>query len=87
MVLVKLQGKKTSKITAMDAHEFVYFEVDFDLNNPYQPTDEKIVQMLSSQHPIINEDEEVIITNDVVEVHMRFKDALNDFEEIFGAKA
>jgi hypothetical protein len=34
----------------MDAHEFVHFEVDFDLNNPYQPTDEdeEIVQMLSS---------------------------------------
>jgi hypothetical protein len=56
----------------MDAHEFVHFEVDFDLNNPYQPTDEEIVQMLSSQYPIINEDEEVIITDDVVEVHMGF---------------
>jgi hypothetical protein len=37
----------------MDAHEFVHFEVDFDLNNPYQPTDEEIVQMLSSQHPML----------------------------------
>jgi hypothetical protein len=49
----------------MDAHEFVHFELDFDLNNPYQPTNEEIVQMLSFQHPITDEDEEVIIIDDV----------------------
>jgi hypothetical protein len=66
----------------MDAHEFVHFEVDFDLNNPYQSTDEEIVQMLSSQHPIIDEDEEDIITDDVVEVHMGFKDVVNALETL-----
>jgi hypothetical protein len=55
----------------MDAHEFVHFEVDFDLNNPYQSTDEEIVQMLSSQHPIIDENEEVIIIDDVGLMHTR----------------
>jgi hypothetical protein len=67
-----LLSSDTGISLTMDAHEFVHFEVDFDLNNPYQSSDEEIVQMLSSQHPIIDEDEEVIISDDVVEVHMRF---------------
>jgi hypothetical protein len=55
----------------MNAHGFVHFEVNFDLNNPYQSTDEEIVQMLSSQHPIIDENEEVIIIDDVGLMHTR----------------
>jgi hypothetical protein len=77
-----LLSSDTGISPTMDAHEFVHFEIDFDLNNPYQPIDEEIVQMLSSQHPIVDENEEVIIIDDVVEVHMGFKDALNALETL-----
>ena len=33
----------------MDAHEFINFEVDFDLNNPYEPTKEDILDTLPSK--------------------------------------
>ena len=41
-----LLSSNTRISPTMDAHEFVHFEVDFDLNYPYQPIDEEIVQML-----------------------------------------
>lgn len=34
----------------IDAHEFINYELEFDLNNPYQPTDEDFLDMLPSEH-------------------------------------
>ena len=33
----------------MDAYEFINYQVDFDLNNPYEPTEEDILDMLPSE--------------------------------------
>ena len=30
----------------MDAQEFINFKCEFDLNNPYEPTDEDIIDSL-----------------------------------------
>jgi len=34
----------------MDAHEYIKYELEFDLNNPYKPIDEDIVEMLLYKH-------------------------------------
>ena len=41
----------------MDAHEFINYEVDFDLNNSYEPTEEDILDMLPSEGLEIAADE------------------------------
>ena len=41
----------------MDAHEFINYEVDFDLNNPYEPTDEDFLDILPSEDLEIVADE------------------------------
>ena len=33
----------------MNVQEYLNYELKFDLNNPYQPTDEQIIEMLPSQ--------------------------------------
>ena len=32
----------------MNAHEYLNYEMEFDLNNPYEPTDEEFLDMYSS---------------------------------------
>ena len=32
----------------MNAYEYLNYEVEFDLNNPYEPTDEEFFDMYSS---------------------------------------
>ena len=49
----------------VNAHEYLKYEMEFDLNNPYQPTDEEFLDMYSSVHQKINVDEVMV---DVVEV-------------------
>ena len=48
----------------MNAYEYHNYEVDFDLNNPYEPTDEEFFDMYSSEHQEIDVDEVIV---DVVE--------------------
>ncbi len=39
----------------MDVQEFVNYELEFDLNNPYQPLDEEIKEMLALEDKFIDE--------------------------------
>ena len=48
----------------MDAQEFINFEVDFDLNNSYEPTEEDILNMLPSEDLEIVVDE---VMDDAIE--------------------
>jgi len=32
----------------MEAHEYLNYELEFDLNNPYEPTNEEFLDMLPS---------------------------------------
>ena len=49
----------------MNAHEYLEYEMEFNLNNPYGPTDEEFLDMYSYVHQEINVDEVMV---DVVEV-------------------
>ena len=53
----------------MNAHEYLNYEMEFDLNNPYEPTDEEFLDMYSSEYQEIDVDEVMI---DVVEEVVRF---------------
>ena len=44
----------------MNAHEYLTYEMKFDLNNPYEPTDEEFLDMYSSWHQEIDVDEVMI---------------------------
>lgn len=33
----------------MNAHEFIYYDIKFDLNNSYIPTKEKIIGMIDKK--------------------------------------
>ena len=49
----------------INVHEYLNYEMEFDLNNPYEPTDEEFLKMYSSKHQEIDVDEVMV---DVVEV-------------------
>jgi hypothetical protein len=38
----------------MNAHEYLKYEMEFDLNNPYELTDEEFLDMYSSIHQEIS---------------------------------
>jgi hypothetical protein len=44
----------------MNAHEYLNHEMEFDLNNPYEPTDEEFLDMSSSGHQEIDVDEVMV---------------------------
>ena len=48
----------------MNAHAYLNYEMEFDLNNPYEPTDEEFLDMYSSKRQEIDIDEVMV---DVVE--------------------
>ena len=48
----------------MKAREYLNYEMEFDLNNPYEPTDEELLDMYSSEHQEVDVDEVMV---DVVE--------------------
>ena len=48
----------------MNAHEYLNYEMEFDLNNPYEPTDEEFLDMYSSEDQEIDVDEVMV---DVIE--------------------
>ena len=48
----------------MNAHEYLNYEMKFDLNNPYEPTNDEFFNMYSSKHQEIDVDEVMV---DVVE--------------------
>ena len=57
----------TKESEAMNANEYINYELEFDLNNPYKPTDEDILDMISSNHQD-NDVDEVVIMEEVVGV-------------------
>ena len=62
---LSLLSSDTEDNDVMDAHEFINYEVDFDLNNPYEPTEENILDvMLPSEDLEIVADE---VIDDAVE--------------------
>ena len=48
----------------MNAQKYLNYELEFDLNNPYEPTDEKFLGMVSSEQQESDVDEVIV---DVVE--------------------
>ena len=61
----------------MNVQEYLNYELEFDLNNPYQPTDEQIIEMLpsqqqGSQHKDSDPDE--ANPHDIIEEVVGFKD-------------
>ena len=61
----------------MNVQEYLNYELEFDLNNPYQPIDEEIIEMLSSQRQgNEHEDSDLDEANphDIVEEVVGFKD-------------
>ncbi len=61
----------------MNVQESLNYELEFDLNNPYQPTDEEIIEMLPSQQQgNEHEDSDLDEANphDIVEEVVGFKD-------------
>ena len=70
----------------MDVQEYLNYELEFDLNNPYQPTDEEIIEMLSSQqqgseHEDI-EDLDEANPRDIVEEVVGFKDVSSALQTV-----
>jgi len=65
--------------STIDAHKFVYYELEFDLNNPYIPTNEEIMDILDEKNnAIVNETIEKannVKINDVMVDRIGFKDA------------
>ena len=51
----------------MDAQEFINFEFEFDLNNPYEPTDEDIIDSLTFEDQQNDLDEDMVDCDDVVQ--------------------
>jgi hypothetical protein len=61
----------------MNAQEYLNYELEFDLNNPYQPTNEEIIEMLPSQQQgseYVDSDPDEANPNDVIEEVVSFKD-------------
>ena len=61
----------------MNVQEYLNYEFKFDLNNPYQPTDEKIIEMLLSQQQgseHVDSDPHEANPHDMVEEVVGFKD-------------
>ena len=63
----------------MNVQEYLNYELEFYLNNPYQPTNEQIIEMLPSQqqgsgHEDSNPDE--ANPHDIIEEVVGFKDVL-----------
>ena len=66
-----------TKTPNMNVQEYLNYELKLDLNNPYQPSDEQIIEMLPSQqqgseHEDSNLDEANL--HDIVEEVVGFKD-------------
>jgi hypothetical protein len=50
----------------MNAHEYLNYEMEFDLNDPYEPTDEEFSDMYSSKHQENVDEVMVDVVEDVV---------------------
>ena len=60
----------------MDAHKFMNFDAEFDLNNPNQPSKEDLLEMVGIQNNAIEKEEENgESTNTKVIASRGFKDA------------
>ena len=69
----------------MNVQEYLNYELEFDLNNPYQPTDEQIFEMLpfqqqGSKHEDSNHDE--ANPHNIVEEVVGFKDIGSAFQTL-----
>ena len=60
----------------MNVQEYLNYELEFDLNNTYQPTNEQIIEMLPSQQQSEHKDSGPDEANphDIVEEVVSFKD-------------
>ena len=63
----------------MNAHEYLNYEMEFNLNNPYEPTDEEFLDIHSLQHQKIDVDE---VKVDVVEEVVGFGVAERSLETL-----
>ena len=63
----------------MNAHEFLNYEMEFDLKNPYEPTNEEFWDKYSSKHQEIDVDEVMV---DVVEEVVGFSVAERSLETL-----
>ena len=65
----------------MNTHEFITYELDFNLNNPYLPTKEEIIGMLDDKDNATNnepiEEVDIVQIDDVVVDKVRVKDVKN----------
>ena len=43
-----LMSSNTKESDAIEAHEYLNYELEIDLNNPYEPTDEEFLDMFLS---------------------------------------
>ena len=81
-----LLSSDTEESNAMEAHEYQNYKLEFDLNNPYEPTDEEFLDMLLSDQQELDVDE--VVVDEVEEVvGFGIVERSRDFEEILSAKA
>ena len=50
-----LVSKESESWPTMNAHEFINYELEFDLNNPYIPIEEEVIGMLNGGDTTHNE--------------------------------
>jgi hypothetical protein len=64
---LKLLSSNSEVGDVMNAHEYLEYEMELDLNNPYAPTDEVFLHMYSSTHQEIDVDEVMVDVLEEVE--------------------
>ena len=74
-----LVSKESECGPTMNAHEFIHYELEFDLNNPYIPNLEEIIGMLDERRDAFDnepiEGVDNVQISDVVVDRVGFKDA------------
>ena len=85
-----LVSKESESGAIMNAHEFIKYELEFDLNNPYIPPKEEIIGMFigegdATDNDLIEEADNVQISEVVVD-RVGFKYVDSDLETIFRTK-
>jgi hypothetical protein len=62
-----LLSSKTADDEIIYAQEFINFEFELDLNNPYEPTDEDIINSLPSEDQQDDLDDDMVDCDDVIQ--------------------
>jgi hypothetical protein len=66
MEILNLLLLNTGIFPTMDVPEFATYDLEFDINNSYQPLDEEIKEMLALENKFIDEKKNVCINDHVV---------------------